>query len=76
MAARSEDHLDITLPTPAISQTLPISGPAFARPDPELIKQLDEKPIWRDAGHLTSRGAVPYSEWLAGRLAESGVLKK
>ncbi|MEO6063261.1 MAG: ribonuclease activity regulator RraA [Thermoflexales bacterium] len=40
MAARSEDHLDVTLPAPAISQALPISGPSFARPDPDLIKLL------------------------------------
>src|SRR4051812_25721201 len=40
MAARTEDHLDISLPTPAISQALPIGGPPFARPDPALIKQL------------------------------------
>src|SRR6476469_11182436 len=40
MAAKSEDHLDVTLPTPAISQALPIGGPPFARPDPNLIKQL------------------------------------
>ena len=40
MAARSEDHLDVILPTPAISQVLPIGGPPFARPDSELIKQL------------------------------------
>ena len=40
MAARSEDHLDVILPTPAISQVLPISGAPFARPDPALIQQL------------------------------------
>ena len=40
MAARSEEHLDVILPAPAISQSLPIGGPPFARPDPELIKQL------------------------------------
>jgi regulator of RNase E activity RraA len=40
MAAKSEDHLNVVLPTPAISQTLPIGGPPFTRPDPELIRQL------------------------------------
>ncbi len=40
MTARSEDHLDVILPAPAISQALPIGGPPFARPDPALIQQL------------------------------------
>ena len=40
MAAKSEDHLDVILPPPAISQALPIGGPPFARPDPNIIKQL------------------------------------
>jgi regulator of RNase E activity RraA len=40
MAATSEDHLNITLPVPAISKTLPIGGPPFARPDADLIRQL------------------------------------
>jgi regulator of RNase E activity RraA len=40
MAARSEDHLNVTLPTPPISRSLPISGPSFARPDPNVIEQL------------------------------------
>src|SRR4051794_15597122 len=40
MAARSEDHLDVILPTPAISQALPIGGPPFTPPHPALIHQL------------------------------------
>jgi len=40
MAARSEDHLDVTLPVPPIAQALPISGPPFTRPDRDLIRQL------------------------------------
>src|SRR5690349_22853396 len=40
MTARSEDHLNVTLPTPAISQALPIGGPPFARPDPAIIRRL------------------------------------
>jgi regulator of RNase E activity RraA len=40
MAATSEDRLDVTLPVPAISRTLPIGGPPFARPAPDLIQQL------------------------------------
>src|SRR5919198_3208186 len=38
--APSESFSDITLPAPAISRELPIGGPPFARPNPELIQQL------------------------------------
>jgi regulator of RNase E activity RraA len=31
---------DIQLPAPPITQALPISGPAFPRPDPEIVRRL------------------------------------
>lgn len=40
MAEGSNGHLKAGLPPPAISKALPVSGPSFARPDPDLIKKL------------------------------------
>ena len=40
MAARSDDHLDVTLPVPQVAHSLPICGPPFERPDPQVIEQL------------------------------------
>jgi regulator of RNase E activity RraA len=41
VTAASEDHLSsISLLAPAITGQLPISGPAFARPDPAIIRRL------------------------------------
>src|SRR5262245_49869325 len=40
MGVKTEDFSHITLPTPGISRTLPISGPPFERPGPDLIQKL------------------------------------
>jgi regulator of RNase E activity RraA len=41
VTATSEDQLSsIVLPAPDISRQLPISGPAFARPSPEIVHRL------------------------------------
>jgi regulator of RNase E activity RraA len=37
---RSDAPLDLSLPTPEIARTLPITGPAFTRPDPDLIRRM------------------------------------
>jgi len=34
--------VETRLPTPAIAKMLPIGGPEFARPDPELVKRLSD----------------------------------
>ena len=36
----TEDFSNLSLPAPAISRELPISGPPFERPTPELIREL------------------------------------
>jgi hypothetical protein len=48
--------------------------PCIAPADAELIKALDEKPHWRNAGHMRASGAAIYSRWLAGRLHALKVL--
>jgi regulator of RNase E activity RraA len=40
MAIKTEDFSHIALPIPAISRTLPISGPPFERPTQETIRKL------------------------------------
>ena len=40
MRRTDDDLANISLPTPAISRQLPIGGPTFARPDPEMIQRL------------------------------------
>jgi hypothetical protein len=45
-------------------------------PDPDLLVGLDRADKWFNAGHLSSAGAVVYSEWLAAKLDEKGVLQK
>jgi regulator of RNase E activity RraA len=42
MQAKPEGEGPIPLPAPPISRELPIGGPPFARPDPELIHRLYE----------------------------------
>jgi hypothetical protein len=44
--------------------------------DPALFRGLNKRADWHDPGHLSSKGAKKYSRWLAGRLAETGVLQK
>lgn len=45
-------------------------------PDEGLLRTLDSPDDWYNAGHLSSRGAVMYSRWLAARLVEQGVLRR
>ena len=40
MSKTVDETMNIALPIPAISQALPIAGPAFKRPDPEIVRQL------------------------------------
>ncbi|HZC26317.1 MAG TPA: hypothetical protein VE287_04795 [Actinopolymorphaceae bacterium] len=40
MGPRSEDFTGLRLPIPEFARTLPISGPTFARPDPDLVRRL------------------------------------
>lgn len=40
MGPRSEDFTDVRLPIPEFARTLPISGPTFARPDPDLVRRM------------------------------------
>ncbi len=40
MPSPTEHFPDLTLPTPGIARTLPISGPPFARPDAATIERL------------------------------------
>jgi regulator of RNase E activity RraA len=42
MAQKKDSPVSRTLPSPAVTQTLPISGPDFARPAADLIEQLYE----------------------------------
>lgn len=44
--------------------------------DSELLKDLDKKRLWLDAGHLNRQGSRVYTRWLAQRLADSGALVK
>jgi len=41
IAKPKADFRDIRLPAPAIARKLPVRGPDFARPDPEIIKRLE-----------------------------------
>lgn len=50
--------------------------PCIAPSDMELLSDLDKKANWRDKGHVTSRGSVLYTKWLAKRLVETGTLEK
>lgn len=44
--------------------------------DMELLKRLDSRDKWYDAGHLSVGGAKIYSKWLARKLHESGALAR
>lgn len=45
-------------------------------PDPVLIEALGGRTNWRNAGHLSSKGAVVYTTWLAKELDRLGVLQR
>jgi hypothetical protein len=45
-------------------------------PDAELLEALDDKGLWRNAGHVSFKGAKVYSLWLARALAKSGALER
>jgi hypothetical protein len=70
------------VPSTAPEQMSHISGFCAATqvkciaPDQELLSALDDKTYWRNAGHVSFRGAKIYSLWLARALAKSGALKK
>jgi hypothetical protein len=44
--------------------------------DVALLESLNDVSMWRNPGHVTTRGAELYSLWLARRLDELQVLKK
>lgn len=44
-------------------------------PDARLLARLKAS-SWKDAGHMTPRGAKRYSEWFARELDRAGVLRK
>ena len=70
------------VPSTAEEQMSHISGFCAATqakciaPDAELLGELDNKAYWRNAGHVSFRGAKIYSRWLARALAKSGALVK
>ena len=71
------------LPTTALAQLQYVRAfcgaskePCLAPADATLLKQLDDRKLWRDPSHLTRRGAIIYSRWLAQGLASLNVLQK
>lgn len=42
--------------------------------DPELLRALDDAALWRDPGHLMTRGAEIYSRWLARQLVAQKIV--
>jgi hypothetical protein len=50
-------------------------GPCILPTDLSLLKDLDQPKLWRDDGHLSSKGAAIYTKWLARQLARADVLK-
>lgn len=45
-------------------------------PDPTLIEALGTAAHWRNAGHLSPKGALVYSAWLARELDRLGLLQR
>jgi hypothetical protein len=45
-------------------------------PDPALIKALGTPAHWRNAGHLSQKGALVYTAWLARELDRLGLLAR
>lgn len=52
-----------------------IERPCLAPADANLLTELDDAKYWRDASHMTKRGATIYSRWLAHQLVERGIVK-
>jgi hypothetical protein len=51
------------------------SAPCIS-PDPALIEALGTPSHWRNAGHLSGKGALVYSAWLAHELDRQGLLQR
>jgi hypothetical protein len=51
------------------------SAPCIS-PDPALIEALGTAAHWRNAGHLSQKGAIVYTVWLARELDRLGLLQR
>jgi hypothetical protein len=53
-----------------------VKHPCIAPADESLIRELDAKPHWRNAGHMRASGAEIYSRWLAQELHRRELVRK
>jgi hypothetical protein len=78
-----DEWVYFALPSTAVEQLeharsfcLQTESPCIAPDDVALLRGLDDKQFWFDAGHLSAKGARVYTHWLAEQLAKRGVLEK